>query len=297
MKEGLKLLYSELINHKVRTIDYGILKYKKNDIVNKIKLNTKFKNINKGSRCFIVGNGPSIKNQDLSLLKNEIVFTVNQISRHPDFEKMESNYHFWADPIFFNLSKENPEDMELLEVFKGINTKKNKPVCFLPNIAVDFVERFNLQDELNISFYYPKLTFHDNYDYDFDFSHFIPGFQTVVQYAIAKAIYMGISEIYLLGCDSTGIISTINAFMDEDCNATYGYNISANEQKRLESLSKKFQMESSFYGWARILHLYKELNRYCIKRNVKLVNCSAKTIIDSIPRGNYEDIVEKKELK
>ena len=32
------------------------------------------KNSHKGERCFIVGNGPSLKNTDLSLLKND--FTI-----------------------------------------------------------------------------------------------------------------------------------------------------------------------------------------------------------------------------
>jgi hypothetical protein len=37
------------------------------------------KNIHKGKRAFIIGNGPSLKQTDLSKLKNEITFGMNRI--------------------------------------------------------------------------------------------------------------------------------------------------------------------------------------------------------------------------
>ena len=37
------------------------------------------KDKHKGQRCFIIGNGPSLRNTDLTLLKNEITFGLNRI--------------------------------------------------------------------------------------------------------------------------------------------------------------------------------------------------------------------------
>ena len=37
------------------------------------------KDKHKGQRCFIIGNGPSLKNTDLTLLKNEVTFGTNRI--------------------------------------------------------------------------------------------------------------------------------------------------------------------------------------------------------------------------
>ena len=39
----------------------------------------KFKDIHKGERCFIIGNGPSLKKTDVSKLKNEYCFGMNRI--------------------------------------------------------------------------------------------------------------------------------------------------------------------------------------------------------------------------
>lgn len=39
----------------------------------------RFKNLHQGQRCFIIGNGPSLKNTDLSLLKDEFSFGMNRV--------------------------------------------------------------------------------------------------------------------------------------------------------------------------------------------------------------------------
>lgn len=44
-----------------------------------IQVLEKFKDIHKGERCFIIGNGPSLKKTDLSLLKNEYTIGMNRI--------------------------------------------------------------------------------------------------------------------------------------------------------------------------------------------------------------------------
>ncbi len=44
-----------------------------------IKRLAKMKDIHKGKRAFIIGNGPSLKETDLSKLKNEIMFGMNRI--------------------------------------------------------------------------------------------------------------------------------------------------------------------------------------------------------------------------
>ena len=40
---------------------------------------TEFKDIHRGQRCFIIGNGPSLKRTDLSLLRDEFTFGMNRI--------------------------------------------------------------------------------------------------------------------------------------------------------------------------------------------------------------------------
>jgi hypothetical protein len=44
-----------------------------------IKKISKYKNAHKGERCFVIGNGPSLKHTDLTKLRNEFTFGLNRI--------------------------------------------------------------------------------------------------------------------------------------------------------------------------------------------------------------------------
>ena len=54
--------------------------------------NIKFKAIHKGQRAFVIVNGPSLKYQDLSFLKNEITFTASSFWKHPIVNEWQPTY-------------------------------------------------------------------------------------------------------------------------------------------------------------------------------------------------------------
>ena len=53
----------------------------------------RYKDIHKGERCFIIGNGPSLNKMDLSLLKDEITFGMNRIYLLFNKVGFKTNYH------------------------------------------------------------------------------------------------------------------------------------------------------------------------------------------------------------
>lgn len=256
-----------------------------------IKQNSKFKDIHKGKRCFVLGNGPSLKMQDLSLLENEYTFTVNNLMRFPDFNKIKTNYHFYADPAYFNLTNKNHEMNILRENFlndlKALNTPNNNPICFLSTLGYDFCNTYNLSTFANIEFYSTPLRFYDGYNDEIDYSKPSPAFNTVVHWAITMAIYMGFSEIYLLGCDTTGIVEMINYAN------VHAIDYGKDREKFVTYINELYGIEEIFKGWTAIIHSYKQLYDYCCKKNIKLINCSAETILDSIPRASYEIIIKQ----
>lgn len=52
-----------------------------------------FKNIHAGKRCVIIGNGPSLRDTDLSLLRNEYTFGLNRIYLMFDELGFETTFH------------------------------------------------------------------------------------------------------------------------------------------------------------------------------------------------------------
>lgn len=260
-----------------------------------LKKNTQFKNIHKGKRCFILGNGPSLKKEDLSLLRNEYVFTVNQANRNEYFPYIKSNYHFWADPDFFVIDINKEEDLELLHVMKSVNTKDNIPICFFPIEQRKFVEKFGLAKDLRIHYFYSCLIFYDGYKKDVNYSKIVPSFSTVVQWCITMAIYMGFKEIYLLGCDNTGLLMNINTALQKNNTNDYAYTWTENEKLRMQRMLQRQGLEQQIQSALGTFQGYSALYKYCKQRNIKLVNCSAETLIDSIPRAKFSDVIKEKQ--
>lgn len=274
------------------TIGYFFYSRRHKEETEYLKKNKKYKNLHHGERCFILGNGPSIKKEDLSALEYEIVFSVNQFSRHHDAEKVKPNYHFWADPRFFNIDAENPGDMELIQVMADISRCNPDVECFFPYDRLDFIKTYGLDKRLNINLFHSTFMLDESMNKELDYCKFTPGFNTVVEWCITLAVYMGFSEIYLLGCDNTGIINVVNTRMRTD-NFAYSYEISENEKKRMEKMELG-RFEDSLFSYYRTIVEYRLLNEYCSAREVKLVNCSSETVIDSLPRMALKEVLRTK---
>lgn len=256
--------------------------------------NKKFKDTHRGERCFIVGNGPSIKQQDLSLLKDEIVFCVNQCVRNEQFTAMNPQYYVCVDKNLFNIDLEKQEDVELLNTYKKLADIEDLE-CFFPlEEKVHFIEKFKLNDIINTNYIIQRTQFFEGYKSKIDLSKPLPIFGTVVQVAITIAIYMGFSEIYLLGCDETGIVVTINSALKKDNSAMYSYSVSNNENLRMENMVERCGFESYCSSYLYLIQVFRRMNSYCKERNIFLCNCSAESVIDSLPRMKYEDVLSKK---
>ncbi|XDD45052.1 6-hydroxymethylpterin diphosphokinase MptE-like protein [Leptospira sp. WS39.C2] len=136
-----------------------------------------------GSECFIVGNGPSLKVEDLNWLKEKNIpsFGVNKI--HLIYPQSE-----WR-PTFYVC-----EDIPVLETIKDIvNEQKNilKFVMGIPGIKYDrntiFIKRIASE-------------FTDMNFFEEPVPYLFCG-QTVIYLCLQLAMFMGFKKIYLLGID------------------------------------------------------------------------------------------------
>jgi len=261
------------------------------EVLKIIQKNKRFENIYSGKRCFIIGNGPSIKKVDFSLLKDEMVFTVNQSPRMNNFRELNTNFHIWTDNRFFHLNKDDPSDMELLDVMKAVNTDKNKPIVFYKTSAKQMIEEYDLQSTLNIEYFCDGYINNELSDVDFPIDRILPIYPTCIHYAILIAIYMGFSEIYLLGCDCTGIVNTINSRVAVDNEYEYGYAISENEKERMKKISKQSSIANEFEWYAALFRIYGYLYDYGIRHGCHIYNATEGSLIENIPKVNLKDVI------
>lgn len=260
-----------------------------------IKKNKELKNLYRGQRCFVLGNGPSLNTEDLTQLQNEYVFTVNQCMRRSDFKDIKTNFHFWADPIFYNSDMSKAENIEMLDVFRRVNAGNSNPKCFIPIAGKKFVLENHLDKIADFYYFYPSQAMYPGMKKDFKFESNAPAFGTVVQYCIAMAIYMGFTQIYVLGIDGTGIITNINSALKNDVSKSYGYEMTLNEKKRLQAMMENSSIEAFVRTYLQELVGYRYLREYCEKRGIELVNCSSHSAIQALPKRSLESVLKNNE--
>lgn len=295
LKHIIKKLIGPTLSHKIGT---KIFFARNRNIRQLIEVNTDYKGIHNGKRCFIFGNGPSLKKIDFSLFENEYTFTVNQLPKNPNFSKLKTTYHVWADENFFMLDSERIEDLEVIKTMKRVNTPGNNPKVFYKTSACEMIHKFDLDSELKIGYYAQGCWENWKYNNYIDFSEPVPGFSTVTHYCILLAVYMGFSEIYLLGCDCTGIINAIEGWMNVDNSnfqkLEYAFEMSKEDKRISQRGHMNCSIRDEFLGWARLFDDYKKLYQYCLDKNVKLFNATNPTLLQTVPKIDLEDVLKSK---
>ncbi len=290
IKKAVKCIIGTKNYYKLR-VNKVLSNYKDidNGIKEKIYSNKKFENMHNGKRCFILGNGPSLKNVDFSLLSDEVVFSVNNFCKIENYKNAKTNYHFWMDGAFFELRDDMKFDME--DVMKNYNSiSKENAECFVPISALEFIKKNKIDQNTKINYLMVGEIFEKYSLSYFDLCSITPAFTTVVQYCIMTAIYMGFKEIYLLGCDSTGVVGTINCALEQENKELHAYE-NDNASKELTGLLKNWNMSEVFYDQYLLFKGYEYLSDFCKKNNITLINCTPKTLITSIEKSALNDIL------
>lgn len=208
-------------------------------------------NKEEGKRCFIIANGPSVRDHDLSLLKNEIVIGMNAstiLDREYDFF---TKYYVLTDARFLNhpIKRKyatinlSPKTIRVLRNELFINDDNN-----LPNAT-----------------FYVKSIGRDGFSFNIHKGFYFGCTTTML--AIQLAATLGCSYIYLLGLDLSNYIGTNTRFYKEVHPQEYDLFIS-----------------TQIYN---ICRAYEELSR----NQVKLYHCNQKSLISPyIPFYSYKDL-------
>ena len=165
------------------------------DLMKLVKKNEVLKNQGVGKRAFLIATGPSIKTQDLSLLKGEDCFTVSNMFLHESIKDINPKFHFFA-PYHKPLILSN-----YIDWMRQSDKKLPKDTkIFLATESESLVKKYNLFKKREI--------FYLNFGHAFsrkkiDITKKIMAPQSVPLMVLPVLIYMGYSEIYLVGCDHT----------------------------------------------------------------------------------------------
>lgn len=286
LKNSLRQLTPPIIANKTKDlINYiNFLKYK--DIV---KNNAELKDKHKGRRCFLLGSGPSIKDENLKPLKNEIVFALNNFYVHDDFSEIMSGNiekYYLTAPIhppqtetewkdwFSDMEQHMPKNVNLIF---GISNQNNniKSILSHHNLFVNFKKYW----------YYAGININDYYNYkprDIDITRMTWIADTISIHSIIVAIYMGFSEIYLLGMDHNYICnnkSNYRFYKD-------GIHQNDEDERMLKDTSLTKHLSFSIY---KIFHQYELLSN---NSDTEIYNTSRNSLLDIFEYVTFKDIIK-----
>lgn len=236
-----------------------------------------FRNCHKGQRCFVIGNGPSIKSQDLSCLHNEITFVMNAFWKHPILNLWQPDYYFLADPLFFDGSEYSNEF--LAELRNHVTKLK----LFVPMDSTKNGIHHIFEDQLYLVAFIGELG--QGLSGWPDFTKYVPGVKSVSQFAIMAAMFMGCSPIYLLGLDHDWLSHrTLDKHFYEGCAfgkhpAAFGGDLSKNRYK-----DEAIAVVNLWSG-------YEALRDVAQSRSIKILNATAGGFLDVFERVKYEDVL------
>lgn len=242
-----------------------------------LERNEKFRNVHKGQRCFVIGNGPSLKQQDLRPLANEITFVANYFHLHPIIsDTWQPSYYCLSDPAYF-------DGREPIESVREIVNRIPSAPFFVPHYANDFLKTTKALPEDRT--YYVGLCggLEDETSALPDFTTVTPGVQTVVQLAIMAGMFMGCSQIYLLGLDHDWLTQcgVTNNFYNKD---------EVKNQPEASLWNYKSLMEAMTTIW----RVYEMHQRIALKHGIKIINLTHGGFLDVFERARYEDVVAVK---
>lgn len=259
---------------------------------------------NKGcKKILVLGNGPSAS-QHLEALDKRVntdIFALNDFSISPFFQKIKPNYYVFLDPCYWlSPEKTNSFDVQMREkvmdsisrnvswemrVFipKNVHKKRLIPALYTnKNIRIVTYDDFYISLRDN-AFFYSCLK-----------KNLATPFNNVLAAAIYLAVNMGYMQIGILGADHSWTIDLRVNESNEVCTVKRHF---FDEEETLvpwyTSMGSPYKMSKILEDLRKTFLSYELLSKYAESFNVRIVNCSKGSFIDSFDRQGFNDFFEE----
>jgi hypothetical protein len=240
----------------------------------------------RGHRCFVIGNGPSLRKQDLSPLANDITFVVNSFFWHPVVSEWQPTYYGLIDPVFFDL-----REPSVVTTHHQIASRIRASTFLVPlylhgrSKARELVEQGVILDAARTRYVALEDVGTAEHATEIDLTSSIPAVLNVVQLNIAAAIYMGCSPIYLLGLDHDWM-ATLSEHRHFYENESLRWSLPEAPPNRPAATYKQ-----RLIGHLRLWTNYEILDEIARRKGVEILNATRGGCLDVFPRVAYESLL------
>lgn len=222
-------------------------------------------------RCFIIGTGPSLTIKDLIKLKNEITFGANSLCRVFGQIGFATTYYGFQDEGVWLESKDIIRSLDLNHVFYNSRLlfelgKKNF------SIYKDAIPFFNFPCRHNLDYGKDLRT-----KFSLECDKIVYDGYTILYSLVQIAVYMGFSEIYLLGADCNYNPIQKMHFIDSAHDADID--------------DPTFQNNA---GGRSMIESYKIAKQFADSNGIKIFNATRGGILEVFPRVNLDEVLKSK---
>lgn len=229
-------------------------------------------------RCFVIGNGPSLKNMDLKPLADEYTIGANSFYKHPDAAAVALDYLCVFDPHFM---RDEPKSVEWHNTLAG-----KLPVArfLLHEAGRALVARHGLYPGREVYYLRRGGTARRVSAVNLDLSRPLNnGVTTGSSVAIPLAICLGFKEIYLVGFDCNWL---------EDINKSYHFYEAHDQFPEFDSTAKDnrgYSYEMELLASLREFQSHRFLREKAESIGVRIVNATRGGLLDVYERKPYEE--------
>lgn len=262
-----------------------------------LRRNRALKNSQLGKRCFIIGTGPSINDIDLTTLRDEQTFVVNDVIKHGAFDRLNPSYYVITDTGFFDSRAEDD--------FFGRNLRdksdhiKTTTKIFLNVVGKDLIERRKLFTRHQVYYLSVQGIFSDRFDFNCEIDKTVPAPKNIILACLMVAVYLGFEKIYLLGCEHSFLAKPIRQGTIHDIEHFYGANHRNLDPNDAEAVREQgFERVVVLSYEAEIGHVKQLFKNYRlfyqkIKKaypNVEIYNATPNSFLDVFPFVDIADL-------
>lgn len=254
-----------------------------------IEKNTQLKGIHKDDRCFIIGSGPSIEKQNLSLLKDEVIIALNNFYVHPTFNEVmdgkRPKYYLTAPTHGPNNKETWAKWLEDISLHTPHKTKMIFGVNNYPDNIACILEEYRLFNEKDVFWYATTNRYVEKYGFKERYMNLtqpVMSCNAASVYALMFAVYMGFKKIYLIGIEHSQLCCRLN-------NSRKNFYKKALHQKNEKGRSSTDQLVSL----VRTFYQYESISKFS---ESQIVNLSIDSLLDMFEYEDFETAIKNSKL-
>lgn len=265
---------------------YRVIRYSRKATITKFTIDKE--------ECYILGNGPSLKNDIDEIGVSENIIAVNKFVISSEYEKYKPSFYVLADPVFWSDKIEREDLIKLRDVvFQGLIEKTTWNInVLIPTQSFKYTvikNVFEVNNNINV------LTYNETVATGFDgFKHYIykiglgmPHSQNVLVASIYCAIILGFKTINVLGADHSWHEEIFVNNQNEVClRDKHFYDKSGVKSGKpwRKGNEEIFSMSELFDVLSKMFKGYEELESFSKSQGINILNLSSKSYVDAFKR-------------